>query len=237
MAQSCKKVIHSTLYIFVLMILSGCFDLGKSVEDDNTSRSGSGFANMPATSSTPPATTSNSPPVIVGRAPTAATIGQEYMFLPSATDADGDILTFSIANLPPWATMDPVTGQLSGKPMLGDSAVYEDIVVSVSDGSMTDSLTAFSISVAQVGTRSVTLSWTPPDQYEDGTPLMDLAAYKIYFGLSEGNYPNQIRIDNPGVTSYVVDNLTANTYYFVSTSINSNNVESDFSNVAMKVVN
>ena len=82
-----------------------------------------------------------------------------------------------------------------------------------------------------------TLSWTPPNQYEDGTPLNDLAAYKIYYGLSEGNYPNQIRIDNPGITTYVVDNLTANTYFFVSTSINSNDVESEFSNIAMKVVN
>jgi len=122
-------------------------------------------------------------------------------------------------------------------PTLGQSAVYDNITISVSDGQMDDSLPAFAITVAQVGTSSVTLSWTAPTQNEDGTPLMDLAAYKIYYGLSEGNYPNRIHIDNPGITTYVVDNLTPSTYFFVSTAINSSGMESDFSNVAIKAVN
>ncbi len=84
---------------------------------------------------------------------------------------------------------------------------------------------------------SATLYWTPPTQNTDGSDLMDLAGFKIYYGTASGNYPNQITINNPGVTTYVVDNLSANTWYFVSTAFNSSGVESDVSNVAIKTIN
>jgi hypothetical protein len=179
----------------------------------------------------------NTAPVISGSPVITATVGQAYLFTPSAADADNDVLTFNIANQPGWATFDSATGQLAGTPQQGDSAVYPNIVISVNDGEMMASLPAFSINVSQAATSSVTLNWTAPTQNEDGSPLIDLAAYKIYYGLSEGNYPNEIRVDNPGITTYVVDNLTPNTYFFVSTSINSNDIESAFSNVASKIVN
>ena len=67
--------------------------------------------------------------------------------------------------------------------------------------------------------------------------LVELAGYRIYYGTSAGSYPNSIRIDNPGLTTYVVENLVPNTYYFVATSINSSGVESSYSNVATKVIN
>ena len=179
----------------------------------------------------------NNAPVISGRPSTAAAIGQTYLFAPTATDADGDKLTFEIANRPDWANFNTTTGQLTGTPMQGDSAFYDNIVISVRDAEMMAALPAFSINVSQIATSSITLSWIPPTQNEDNTPLMDLAAYKIYYGLAEGSYPNQIWVDTPGVTSYVVDNLAPNTYYFVSTSINSSGIESDFSNVTVKTVN
>jgi len=93
-----------------------------------------------------------------------------------------------------------------------------------------------SLTVNQVGLGSATLSWTPPTQNTDGSPLTDLAGYKIYYGNEPGNYQTTIQIDNPGITIYVVEHLTPNTYYFVSTAINSSGVESDFSNEASKQV-
>lgn len=265
MVQVSQKFKFSALIATASLFLGGCFDLGKSVEDDASVRSGSGFADTPATSSTPPTTPAtppptvedpppgagtpppvvadpppvveNSPPVISGTAPAGAMIGEEYLFTPAAVDADNDVLTFSATNLPPWAEIDPMTGSLSGVPMLGDSATYTGITISVSDGTMSDSLPAFNITVDQIGTRSVTLNWTPPTQNEDGSQLIDLIAYKVYYGTAQGNYPNEIRIDNPGISTYVVDNLAPNTYFFVSTSINASEIESDFSNVASKVVN
>ena len=179
----------------------------------------------------------NNAPLINGIAPSTATVGQQYVFQPSASDPDGDDIIFSIANRPAWASFDAATGLLGGTPVPGNEAVYGGIVISVSDGEQMASLPAFAITVSQAATGSVTLTWTPPTTNTDGSPLNNLAAYKIYYGLSEGNYPNEIRIDNPGIATYVVDDLSENGYYFVSTSINAGEVESDFSNVVFKTVN
>ena len=66
---------------------------------------------------------------------------------------------------------------------------------------------------------------------------MDLAGYKIYYGKSSGSYTDQIRIDNPGINSFVVNNLTPDTYFFAATAFNSSGFESRFSGEAMKTVN
>ena len=93
-----------------------------------------------------------------------------------------------------------------------------------------------SLTVNQVGIGSTTLSWTPPTQNSDGSPLTDLAGYKIYYGNESGNYHTSIHIDNPGIAIYVVENLTPNIYYFVLTAINSSGVERQFSNEVSKLV-
>ena len=80
------------------------------------------------------------------------------------------------------------------------------------------------------------VNWTAPTMNEDGTPLTDLAGYTIYWGTSPGNYPNSVTIDNPSVTTYVVDNLAPGTYEFVATSFNSAGVESRYSGAATRVV-
>jgi len=56
------------------------------------------------------------------------------------------------------------------------------------------------------------------------------------FSHSLSNYPNQILIENPGIATYVVGDLAPNTYNFVATAINMQGIESEFSNVARKVV-
>ncbi|MEQ9564088.1 MAG: putative Ig domain-containing protein [Woeseiaceae bacterium] len=194
----------------------------------------SGNPDQTATTDSP---TQNVAPTISGSPRGTTKIGEIYSFTPNASDADGDTLTFSIQGRPSWATFDSSDGSLSGIPTLGDVGTYSGIRISVSDGSAASALPLFSISVTQVGTGSVSLTWTAPTQNEDGTPLVDLAGYKIYYGVSQGDYPNQIRVDNPGLTSYVVDNLSPDTYFFVSTAFNSSGVESNFSNIAVRTVN
>ena len=83
-----------------------------------------------------------------------------------------------------------------------------------------------------IGTHAVTLSWTAPVSNEDDSPLTDLSGYKFYWGTTPGNYPNSVRVDNPGITVYVIDNLAPGTYDFVVTAINANGNESARSNVA-----
>lgn len=179
----------------------------------------------------------NAAPTISGSPRTSTTVGEAYTFTPSASDADGDPLTFSVENLPRWADFSTDDGTISGVPNLGDEGTYSDILVSVSDGSAQASLPEFSLNVTQTAMGSATLSWTPPTENEDGSTLSNLAGYKIYYGVNQGSYPNQVTIDNPGITTYVVENLSPNTYFFVSTAFNSSGVESDYSNVASKTVN
>jgi hypothetical protein len=163
-------------------------------------------------------------------------VGDVYSFTPTASDSDGDALTYSVSNLPRWATFDTATGRLSGQVVLGDEGVYNNVRISVSDGTATTSLRDFSVTVTNVGLGSMTLSWTAPTENSDGTPLMDLAGFYVYFGESQGNYSNRVRIDNPSLSTYVIENLLPKTYYVVATSFNSLGIESTFSNVATKTV-
>ena len=88
----------------------------------------------------------------------------------------------------------------------------------------------------EVGLGSATLSWTAPTLNTDGSPLTDLAGYRIYYGTEPGFYQVTIQLDNPGLTTYVVEYLTPNTYYFVMTAINSIGIESRLSSEASKQV-
>jgi hypothetical protein len=83
----------------------------------------------------------------------------------------------------------------------------------------------------------VTLSWQPPTQNADGTPLLDLSGYTIYFGTQSQSYDSEIELDNPGLTTYVVENLVPDTYYFAATAVNSSGMESTFSGEVAIAVN
>jgi len=80
------------------------------------------------------------------------------------------------------------------------------------------------------GTVTFTLDWLPPTENEDGTPLLDLSGYVIYYGgMVGGSYDNSVRLDNSGLTSYVLD-LPNNDWIVAMTAFNSDGLESDFSN-------
>jgi len=162
--------------------------------------------------------------------------GDVYDFTPSASDADGNTITFSIVKKPNWATFDSSTGRLSGQPLLGTVGIYDDIRISASDGTDSSDLPAFSIEVTQSALGAMTLSWTAPTENTDGSPLIDLTGYKLYYGTSAGNYTKQVRIDNPSISTYLIENLLPKTYYVVATSFNAAGIESSYSNVAVKTV-
>ena len=211
----------TTILALAALLLSGC--LSESSDGE-------------AASADPTPTPTNSAPRISGNPPTAVNIGDAYSFTPTASDADGDSLTFSITNMPSWASFNSATGELSGQPTLGNVGTYSNISISVSDGTASASLSSFAISVNQMGNLSTTLSWTAPTQNEDGSALEDLAGYKIYWGTTPGNYTNSVTIDTIGTTTYVVENLSPGTYEFVATAYNTSGVESRYSSPATKVL-
>lgn len=179
----------------------------------------------------------NSPPTISGTPATEVTVYMAYSFQPFAYDADGDLLTWTIRNLPAWASFDTQTGELSGRPTEAHVGTYRDITITVSDGTHAGvSLAPFTLTVNAVSLGSATLSWTPPTENEDGSLLGDLDGYRIYWGTTPGTYPNVVALDNPGLTSYVIENLAPGTYEFVATAIDSTGLESAPSLPATKVV-
>ena len=178
----------------------------------------------------------NRAPSIVGMPVPWAREGQAYEFRPSAADPDGDRLQFTIVNRPAWATFDAATGVLRGTPGAGSVGSYRDITIRVSDGVLVTALPAFAIEVEQVSMGRATLSWVPPTQRDDGSPLLGLAGFRIYYGTSPGNYPNQVKITNPGITTVVIENLPPGTYYFVATAYDAAGVESGYSAIVSKTI-
>lgn len=180
----------------------------------------------------------NAAPTISGVPDDSVTVGDEFAFAPQTQDPDGDVLSFTISNRPGWAAFDDADGGLSGTPMQGDEGVYDDIRITVSDGEDSASLN-FDLTVnaegADVG--SITLSWVAPTENEDGSTLSNLAGYKIYYGRASGSYTNEIRIDNPSVDTYMIENLSATTWYIAATSFNSDGVESRYTNELVVVAN
>ena len=139
----------------------------------------------------------NTPPVISGTPPTSATAESAYAFQPTASDPDGDTLTFSVANEPAWAAFSATTGRLSGTPTASQVGTYANV---------------------------------------DGSPLTNLSGYRVYWGTAVGDYPNSVTLNNPGLASYVVENLGPGNYYFVVSALSSAGTESSFSNVGSKTI-
>ncbi len=208
-----------------MLALSGCLTPSEDASTD------AGFVNPVDPGS------SNSAPTIQGNPTRAITIGHLYTFVPSASDPDGDVLTFSVTNRPSWASFDTATGELSGQPTIGDEGTFANIIISVSDGEHSAAMNPYSIDVTQASLGSTTLTLSAPAVNTDGSPFMDLASYKLYFGTSRGIYPNEILINNPGISDYVVENLAPATYYFVATAINTSGMESAYSNEVSRTVN
>jgi len=198
-------------------------------------------ANQPPTN---PSQT-NSAPVITGSPATQAVVGSAYQFQPSASDPDGDSLTFTAMGLPPWAALNAQTGLISGTPGAGHAGTSATITVRVSDGVANDSLPAFSVSVVvenstppPQATGTAFLSWTPPTQNTDGTPLSlsDLTGYRVYHGTNPGSLSAYHDVEGANITTYEATRLATGTHYFAVTAVTTGRLESEMSAVNSKTI-
>jgi len=184
----------------------------------------------------------NSAPTISGSPPGAVTAGSAYTFQPTASDADGDSLTFSIANKPAWASFDTSTGRLSGTPSSSQVGTYTAITIAVSDGQDSASLPAFSISVEASTppppTGTASLAWDAPTTRPDGSPfsLSEIAGYRIDHGTTSGNLTLLHDLADGSATSYTVTGLTSATHYFAATLYDYSGNESGYSEIVSKTI-
>jgi hypothetical protein len=88
-------------------------------------------------------------------------------------------------------------------------------------------LLCLSVSAAVVGTNQVVnvrLTW-------DVSPDLNVTGYKVYWGVSTGNYTNSVNSVGRTNVFSTCSNLVANTtYYFAATAYNVTGLESLFSN-------
>ena len=85
------------------------------------------------------------------------------------------------------------------------------------------------------GNVSGTLSWSAPTTNTDGSPLADLAGYKVYYGISSGYYTGSIVLAGKDSTSVSVATLASDVpasgkYYIVVTAYDTSGIESAYSN-------
>jgi hypothetical protein len=76
---------------------------------------------------------------------------------------------------------------------------------------------------------SIAFSWVPPTENSNGSPLTNLAGYKIHYGTASQDYSEVVALNNPSLNRYVLDSLPSGTYYFAITAYNSAGVESTLS--------
>jgi hypothetical protein len=194
--------------------------------------SGGGAASdsQPTKNETTPATeaisTANRTPTINRIADEYARVGETYSFQPIAGDADGDPLSFTATNLPPWASIDMRNGRITGTPGPNDQGVYESITVVVADATHRAETAAFSITVVgDPGTGVATLRWEAPPSKLDGSPLDDLAGYRILYGRSPDDLDNSVLINDPAITTYEFTALSKGLWYFTVVAVNSGGLE------------
>ena len=93
-------------------------------------------------------------------------------FAISATDPDGDALTYSASsNLPPGATFDPSTRKFAWTPAFEQASIYPDMHFAITDGELTDfedipiTITVRGISV-QIAVEPENITVQPQDQFD-----------------------------------------------------------------------
>ena len=179
----------------------------------------------------------NAAPIISGTPATAAKVGTAYTFTPAASDANKDVLAFSIDNKPSWATFNTATGQLSGTPTA--ASTFSNIVIRVSDGKAAAALPAFAISVAAVSVAqpgTVTVHWAAPTQHTDGSAITGLAGYHVRYGKSASTLSTVVTVPNAGVVNSVIQNLAPGVWYFTVTAFTDEGAESDDSAVVAATI-
>ncbi|MFZ1624606.1 MAG: putative Ig domain-containing protein [Gammaproteobacteria bacterium] len=162
--------------------------------------------------------------------------GAAWSFRPTASDIDGNPLSFSVMGAPTWARLSQTTGQLSGTPGPNDVGTTEGIVITVSDGTGYASLPAFTLVVQPNTSGTALVSWMPPTQRTDGSPLSNLAGYRLYYGIRADALTHTINLNNGGLSSYMVEGLSTGTWYFAVAACDAAGKDSELSNVASKTI-
>jgi hypothetical protein len=133
----------------------------------------------------------------------------------------------------------------------GGAAIAEERAITLTDGvinvaftpmtgdAMVNAIEVIQTSVAPPpppGTGTAALTWTPPTLNTDGSALTNLAGYRIDYGTAPTELTRSISVPSASTLRYVVEGLSAGTWYFAVTVRNSTGAESTRSNTASRIL-
>lgn len=145
----------------------------------------------------------------------SATAGADYVATSgSVTWQDGDTTAKTVSV--------PVTAQAGGKQFAFALTGIEGQASLGSPASASVGVNAAPSSAPG----SVTLSWAAPTENTNGSALTDLAGFDIYYGTSATAMTQRISVNSVGNLTYMIENLTAGTWYFEVYAINAAGVQS-----------
>jgi len=219
-----RDIVRAVLPAAALVFCPGCGGGGDSAGTQ---------AAAPAPTAAP---ASNLAPTISLDKSAYARVGENYELQPKAQDADGDALTFTAVNLPPWASLNAKTGRITGTPGESDIGEYESITIAVADAAHKSVSPAFSITVLGPPTGVAALQWEAPPSKMDGSPLDNLAGYRIVYGREQDNLNRSIFLGRADQTNYEVGGLEEGVWYFSIIAVNANGLEGPASTTIMKSI-
>lgn len=153
-----------------------------------------------------------------------ARVGVEFEFLPAVINM-GRAVSYSAVNLPAWASLDPATGRVVGKPKTADIGQHESITIFAANDAQRIATEPFSITVVGSGSGVATLEWRVPLTKMDGSRLDDLAGYRISYGRDAEVLDHSIFINDAAQTSYEFSMLDSGVWYFAVIAVNASGIE------------
>ena len=163
--------------------------------------------------------------------------GQLLSFTVSAADLDpADTLVFSATNLPPWATFDPSNGRIIGTPAASDVGSYESVTITVADATHQTVIHPFEITVVDAAIGVAKLEWEKPLTKFDGSPLDDLAGYRIAYGHDANDLDSSVYLDDPEQRTYEFATLGSGVWYFEVIAVSADGLEGPPSPSATKSI-
>lgn len=99
-----------------------------------------------------------------------------------------------------------------------------------------DMLPALDPPPAVPGSGAATVSWTPPGQRVDGSPLPALGGYLILYGTDPESLTQVVELRAPGIHRYMVEGLAAGLWYFGVIALDRDGRASELSALAAKRV-
>jgi hypothetical protein len=75
--------------------------------------------------------------------------------------------------------------------------------------------------------KDAVLTWNAPTENANGSPLTDLAGYRVYYGTDPAGLTSSVNISDPSQLTHTISDLAAGVYYFEMTAYNTSGKESN----------